>query len=107
MEKILGGTPLQIVAWFSPMCVGGFVIFLLTGHIMDLVSGTVLMVVAGVSYVIAPLLFAVMPKGGDYWAFVFPAMITGTIGIDLSMNISNVFISTALPKRQQGLAGAV
>ena len=107
MDTILGGTPLQIVAWFTPMCVGGIIIAAVGGFVLHLLSGTLLMLFAGVSWIIAPLLFAIMPLNSPYWAFVFPAMITGTIGIDISFNISNIFITTGLPKRQQGLAGAM
>ncbi|TGZ80978.1 MFS multidrug transporter-like protein [Ascodesmis nigricans] len=107
MEIIMKGTPMQIVVWTTPMCVGGIIIATVGGLVLHLVSGTVLMLIAGVSWVIAPLLFAIMPRGASYWAFVFPAMITGTIGIDISFNITNIFITTGLPKRQQGLAGAI
>lgn len=103
----MGGTPLQIVAWTTPMCVGGIIIAAVGGFVLHLVSGTIMMLVAGVNWIIAPLLFALMPPGGNYWAFVLPAMVTGTIGIDISFNITNIFITTGLPKRQQGLAGAM
>lgn len=98
---------MEIVAWTTPMCVGGIVIAAAGGLVLHLVSGTILMLVAGVSWVIAPLLFALMPPGSSYWAYIFPAMLTGTIGIDISFNITNIFITTGLPKRQQGLAGAM
>lgn len=107
MDSTLQGSPLQIVAWFSPMCVGGIIIAAAGGFVLHLLSGTILMLIAGVSWIIAPLLFAIMPANPPYWAFVFPAMITGTIGIDISFNITNIFITTGLPKRQQGLAGAI
>ncbi|CCX13032.1 Similar to Uncharacterized MFS-type transporter C1683.03c; acc. no. Q9P6J7 [Pyronema omphalodes CBS 100304] len=107
MDTILGGSPLKIVAWFSPMCVGGIIIAAAGGFVLHILSGTILMLIAGVSWIVAPLLFAIMPENASYWAFVFPAMVTGTIGIDVSFNITNIFITTGLPKRQQGLAGAI
>jgi hypothetical protein len=107
MNTILGGTPLQLVAWFTPMCVGGMIIAAVGGFVLHLLSGTILMLIAGVSWVVAPMLFAIMPDNPPYWAFLFPAMVTATIGIDISFNITNIFITTCLPKRQQGLAGAM
>lgn len=107
MTQIMGGQPLQLVAWFTPMCVGGIIIAAAGGFVLHLLSGTFLMLIAGFSWVIAPLLFIIMPEGANYWAYVFPAMVAGTIGIDISFNITNVFITTGLPKRQQGLAGAM
>lgn len=56
----------------------------------------------------APLLFAILPKEGvSYWAYIFPAMICGTVGVDITYNITNVFLTTTLPEQQQGLAAAV
>ena len=107
MDGILGGGPLQIVAWVTPMCVGGIIIATAGGFVLHLLSGTVLMILAGVCWVLAPLLFATMPAGANYWAYVFPAMVLATMGIDISFNITNIFITTGLPKRQQGLAGAI
>ena len=34
-------------------------------------------------------------------------MIAATVGIDITFNVANIFITTSLPKSQQGLAGAV
>jgi MFS family permease len=53
------------------------------------------------------LLFAVMPLGANYWAYVFPACIACTIGIDITFSVTNIFITTSLPLKQQGLAGAL
>jgi nitrate/nitrite transporter NarK len=89
------------------MCVGGIIIATAGGFVLHILSGTILMLIAGVSWIVAPLLFAIMPENASYWAFVFPAMVTGTIGIDVSFNITTIFITTGLPKRRQGLAGAM
>lgn len=34
-------------------------------------------------------------------------MICATVGIDITFNVANIFITTSLPRKQQGLAGAV
>ncbi|PUU76499.1 major facilitator superfamily domain-containing protein [Tuber borchii] len=107
MDVVMGANPLQIVAWFTPLFVGGIIIATLGGFMLHVVPGTVFMRVAGVAWVIAPLLFAVMQNGATYWSFVFPSMIMATVGIDISFNISNIFITTGLTKKQQGLAGAI
>lgn len=62
------------------------------------------------------MLFALIPANPDdhghstsyiYWAYIFPAMCCGTIGMDIMFNVSNVFITTALPKKDQAAAGGV
>lgn len=107
MQDIMGGTPLQIVAWFTPMCLGGCIIAITGGYVLHLLSGTMLMVVSGLGWILTSLLFALAPPGTNYWAFIFPAMVGATIGIDVTYNVTNVFITTSLPQRQQGLAGAL
>ena len=53
------------------------------------------------------LLFALIPDGANYWAWVFPAMWCSTIAIDLIFGAVSVFFSTSVPSHQQGIAGAV
>jgi MFS family permease len=89
------------------MGVGGLILSVGGGMIFHKVPGTILMMISCLGYVGSGLFFAVIPPGGNYWAFVFPSMLCGTIGIDISFNLANVFITTNLPKARQGLAGAL
>jgi MFS family permease len=107
MESIKGASPLLIVAWYAPMAIGGCIISTFGGFVLHLLPGTILIIIAGTSWIIAPLLFAIAPADANYWAYIFPSMICSTIGIDITFNITNIFITTSLPKAQQGLAGAV
>ncbi|KAI9681995.1 MAG: hypothetical protein M1817_000049 [Caeruleum heppii] len=107
MENIMGATPLQVVAWYVPMALGGCIISTVGGFVLHLLPGSVLLAVAGAGWILAHLLFAVAPEGAKYWAFTFPAMICATIGIDITFNITNIFITTSLPKKRQGLAGGL
>ncbi|KAL1593398.1 hypothetical protein SLS60_011006 [Paraconiothyrium brasiliense] len=65
-----------------------------------------LLLISGTSYVISVLLFAILPDNPNYWRYIFPAMICATLGIDVTYNVSNIFITTSMPKARQGLAGA-
>ncbi len=103
----MGATPLQVVAWYVPMALGGCIISTVGGFVLHLLPGSLLLAVAGLGWILAHLLFAVAPEGARYWAFTFPAMICATIGIDITFNITNIFITTALPKKRQGLAGGL
>lgn len=107
MQAIMGASPLLVVAWYTPMAIGGICISTFGGFILHLLSGTILIYVAGAAWIMAPLLFAIAPDGANYWAYVFPAMIFATIGIDITFNVANIFITTSLPKKEQGLAGAL
>lgn len=107
MSDFMGGSPLQIVAWTAPMGVGGLILSATGGFILHKVSGTLLILISCLGYVGSGLLFAVIPIGGNYWAYIFPAMICGTVAIDISFNLANIFITTSLPRARQGLAGAL
>ncbi len=107
MQDILGASPLQVSAWFSPMCVGGILISILGGYFLHLVPGTLLVVAAGLGWIVPSVLFAVAPPGANYWAYVFPSMVCATIGIDITFNVANIFITTNLSSKRQGLAGAL
>jgi hypothetical protein len=67
----------------------------------------VLLIISGLGAVGSQLLIALVPLGGSYWAWIFPATILSTIGIDLSTILMTVFITTTFPISQQGLAGGV
>lgn len=107
MEDVMGASPLQVVAWYAPMAIGGCIISTLGGFVLHLIPGSILIIISGVCWVIAPLLFAIAPLGANYWAYIFPSMICATIGIDITFNVANIFITTSLPRKEQGLAGAV
>lgn len=107
MQEIMGATPLQVVAWAVPMAVGGLILSATGGFLLHTLNGTLLIITSCLGYLASGLLFALIPLGGNYWAFVFPAMIGGTVGIDISFNVTNIFITTNLSKERQGLAGAL
>jgi MFS family permease len=107
MENIMGASPLQVVAWYVPMALGGCIISTVGGFVLHLLPGTILIFISGISFIIAPLLFAIAPEGAMYWAYIFPAMICATVGIDITFNVANIFITTSLPRKQQGFAGAI
>ncbi len=107
MQDIMGASPLQVAAWYVPMCAGGCMISIVGGYVLHLLPGTMLMVISGVAWIGNSLLFALAPEGANYWAFVFPAMLCATMGIDIIYNVANIFITTSLSQSRQGLAGAL
>ena len=107
MQEIMSATPLQVTAWFVPMSMTGVLISVAGGYVLHLLPGTILMALGGLGWCLTSLLFALAPEGANYWAYVFPAMIGATMGIDITFNVANVFISTSLSLARQGLAGAL
>ncbi|KAF2818679.1 MFS general substrate transporter [Ophiobolus disseminans] len=106
IEEVVGAGPLLTAAWFTPMCVGGLILATVGGLILHLLPGRILLLISGTAYILCGLLFAILPESFNYWAYIFPAMICATLGIDVTYNVSNIFITTSMPKARQGLAGA-
>lgn len=106
MEDVMGISPIETVAWYTPFGPGACLIAILGGYVLHLIPGTIMIIVSGVAWMIAPLLFALAPEGANLWAWVFPAMLCATLAVDTTINITTIFISTSLPKHRQGLAGA-
>ena len=107
MEDVMGAGSLQVSAWYVPMAAVGVMCAVLGGHVLHLFPGTILVIVSALSWILTSVLFAVAPVGASYWAYIFPAMIAAALGIDLTFNVTNVFITTNLPSKRQGLAGAL
>ncbi|KAL2002687.1 hypothetical protein VTN02DRAFT_6170 [Thermoascus thermophilus] len=109
MMNFMGASPLQVVAWSTPMAVGGLMLSTTGGLVLHLINGSVLLLISGTGFVGSSLLFALAPAAGAnrYWAFVFPAMVCATVGIDITFNVVNIFITTNTPRDRQGLAGAL
>jgi hypothetical protein len=47
MEQTMKATTLQTVAWYTPMAAGGCVISVFGGYMLHLLSGTMLLMIAG------------------------------------------------------------
>jgi uncharacterized membrane protein len=103
----MGKSPLLTAAYFIPMIVGGLILSTLGGLTLHRLPGRVLLFVSGICHLLCVLLFALMPEDANYWAYVFPAMIGATGGIDIIYTVSNIFITTKLPAQHQGVAGAL
>jgi hypothetical protein len=107
-------SPLLAAAWFTPLAVGGVILAVGGGLVLHILPNRVLLIISQVGFLLSVLLFALIPDGHSgrstsslYWAYVFPAMICGTIGVDITFNITNVFITTAMPRRLQSTASGV
>lgn len=107
LPSAYGISNVTLAAWFAPMAVGGFLIATCSGRVMHRLQPTILLLFSGFAWLTAPLLLALGSPSAGYWPFVFPAMVCGTLGIDLTFTISTVFLSSVQPLKYQGLAGAV
>lgn len=107
LSNVMKYNTLQTAIAFTPMAVGGIIISTVGGFTLHLLPGRVLLILSGVGDLLSVLLFALIPEGGSYWAYILPAMIGATLGIDITYNVTNVFITNNIPQKYQGAAGAL
>ncbi|OIW33111.1 MFS general substrate transporter [Coniochaeta ligniaria NRRL 30616] len=107
IELVLGKSPFTTALWFAPWGIGGVILASTSGFILHLVPGRVLLIFCGVTSIIPVLLFALMPEDPNYWAWVLPAMVAETCCVDVIWTVTNIFVTTNLPTRRQGLAGSL
>ncbi|KAF2722667.1 MFS general substrate transporter [Polychaeton citri CBS 116435] len=107
IQEVIGIGPIQLVAWYVPMGLGGCILAAGGGFILHLIPGTFLAVITCLAIIADALLFALAPAHPYYWAWIFPAMVCATIAIDLIFNVATIFLSTSMPLSRQGLAGGL
>ncbi|RDW62058.1 putative transporter-3 [Coleophoma cylindrospora] len=107
IETVLSVSPLLTTAWFAPMVAGGLILSTIGGFTLHLLPGKIVLIISSLGYLTCVLLFALIPENPNYWAYIFPSMLCATLGVDVTYSVSNVFITTSLPKHRQGLAGAL
>lgn len=106
-RNVVGIGPMQLLAWFAPMAIGGCFLAVLGGCLIDLVDGSWMLALTCLGNIVASLLFISAQEDVSYWLCVFPAMICVTISMDLIFNQVNVFLSTELPSHEQGVAASL
>ncbi len=113
LGNVLHASPILSAAWYTPLFLGGLFLAIIGGMVLHLLSNQILLILSSLGFLFCVLLFAIMPIDSGqssstlYWMYIFPAMCCATLGIDLSFNVTNVFLTTALSKRDQAVVGGV
>ncbi|CAK4031186.1 MFS-type transporter [Lecanosticta acicola] len=105
--RILGVGQFQLVAWYAPAGTLGIILAICGGFVLHIVHPLVLMAITSLAIIVESVLFALAPPDANYWAWIFVPMICSTIAVDFIFNVANIFFTSQLPARQQGLAGAL
>ncbi|OCL11241.1 MFS general substrate transporter [Glonium stellatum] len=107
LQAVENVSPIKLLTYFIPLGVGGIVAAALGGSIMHIIPLTNILIFSGVTWIMAPLLFALAPPFSFYWKYIGPSMICITLGVDLTFIVSTVFLTSTQPPEYQGIAGAV
>ncbi|KAF7325316.1 MFS general substrate transporter [Mycena venus] len=98
--------PLQTAVRFIPMTVGGILVNIITGYVMNRVPGQWLILVGMLGTVIAPLIFALMDVNASYWRTTFLVMAL-VVGADVVYPVGNLHLSSVFDDDSQSLAGGL
>lgn len=80
----------------------------MSGFLLDRIRGNYILIFGLLSACIANLLFAVpIPPTTTYWAYGFPAMVLMAFGADTIYPCLGLFTTQSLPRKDQGVAGAM
>jgi hypothetical protein len=93
--------------WYTPVAVGGIIFCVVGSSLLHVVPIKLLLIISGLAWIGAPLIFAVGPVPLNYSAEVLPSMVCSTLGIDVTFTIAAIFLSSSQPLKFQGVAGAV
>jgi uncharacterized membrane protein YfcA len=64
----MGAGPMQVVAWYVPMAVGGCILAGIGALVLHRIPGKILAIITCVAIIIDSLLFTIAPDGANYWA---------------------------------------
>jgi sugar phosphate permease len=79
-----------------------------SGYLLDRIRGNYILIFGLVSATIANLLFAVpIPPSTSYFAYGMPAMALAAFGADTIYPCLGLFTTQSLPRKDQGVAGAM
>ncbi|CZT24483.1 related to transporter (major facilitator superfamily) [Ramularia collo-cygni] len=105
--NVWGISPMQLVAWYTPVVIVGLILAIGGGMTLHLIPAKVLMAVTGLAIILESVLLALAPAEVNYWKWVFIPMLCSTVAFDVIFSVANIFFSTSLPAHQQGLAGSL
>lgn len=97
LQNVQGYEPFETAVRLLPQALMGLFFSPLVGLIMHKVPGTLLLVIAAICSVLSNVLLIFLTPESNYFAFMFPSLLLGTIGMDWTMNVGSVGASKSIP----------
>ncbi|PMD31476.1 MFS multidrug transporter-like protein [Hyaloscypha variabilis F] len=103
-----GQSPIETTLRYVPLGIVGILSTIASGYLLDRIRGNYILIFGLVSATIANLLFAVpIPPSTSYFAYGMPAMALAAFGADTIYPCIGLFTTQSLPRKDQGVAGAM
>ncbi|KAJ5175049.1 major facilitator superfamily-domain-containing protein [Penicillium canariense] len=106
-ERILGYTPLSVVAQFTPVGISGILAAFSVAYLIGRLKPYYIMPMSMLSFLLGSVLFATAPVQQVYWAQAFVSIIIMPWGMDLSYPSGTILLSAATPHQNQGIAASL
>ncbi|KUJ23914.1 MFS multidrug transporter-like protein [Mollisia scopiformis] len=101
-------SPIQTTLRYIPLGICGIFSIFCSGYFMARIRGNYILIFGLGSALIANIIFAVpIPPSTTYWAYGFPAMCLAAFGADTTYPCIGLFTTQSLPRKDQGVAGAM
>ncbi|KAK9494374.1 major facilitator superfamily-domain-containing protein [Lipomyces doorenjongii] len=106
-QRVRGASAILTTAYLIPQAVSGILVNVLVAYTLHIIPGRIFMVIAMAAFVISALLWALQPIYLTYWAMAFPAICLSVLGADISFNVANMHILSAVPAELQSSASGI
>ncbi|TCD68852.1 hypothetical protein EIP91_009566 [Steccherinum ochraceum] len=106
LQQILLLTPLQSAVRLIPMGISGLLTNLVTGYLIAVVPGQILVLIGLMSCIVSGIVFALVNVHASYWAMTFIVMITLPV-LDLAYTVGNMQVCLSFDRNSQALAGSI
>ncbi|KEF58035.1 uncharacterized protein A1O9_05958 [Exophiala aquamarina CBS 119918] len=100
-------TPLQTVAWGSPVAVSGGLASVATGLLLNKLGPAPVLAISMFFFTIGNLIIATTPVHQTYWAQTFVCAVVIPWGMDMSFPAATIVLSNAVGAETQGIAASL
>ncbi|ODV64455.1 MFS general substrate transporter [Ascoidea rubescens DSM 1968] len=106
-EQVLGYSPLLTTACQITLGVAGILVNVFAAFTLHKITGTVLMLIATLGFIIGSIFWLTMDIDRSYWLGPFWSYIFCVIGADIAYNVVNIITLTSVPENLQSSAAGV
>jgi MFS family permease len=106
-QNVRGASPLLCTLYFLPDVIFGIITALVMARIIPIFRVQHLFIAGLLFLLCAPFLMVFSPMDQSYWPQSFPAVSLSSIGGMTIFNVSNVFVSSAVARDDQGLGQGI
>ncbi|KAH8102271.1 major facilitator superfamily domain-containing protein [Cristinia sonorae] len=106
LQQVVLASPLQTALRLIPLGVSGLLTNLVTGYLIAVVPGQILVLIGLASCLASAIVFALINVNASYWAMTFIVTITVPV-LDIAYTVGNMQVCLSFDGNSQALAGSM